>query len=500
MAAPDLRDYQEKHVRATRAAMRRARRIIMQAPTGAGKSVMISYMIARAAERGLSAWLICHRQELLDQLSGTLWQAGVNHGVIMSGRTPTRHPIQIASIQTLVRRLGKLRPPDMLAIDECHHATATSYLKTIAACPKAFVIGLTATPSRTDGRGLGDVFEEIVDGPSVGELIERGFLSKYRVIAPREAMDVSSVHIRGGDFARGELSVAMDKRAIIGDAVEHYKKYVAPKSCLVYCVSRMHAQHVTEGYRDAGIDARYVAGDTEKSERVRIIRGFKAGRIPVIVSVDLFGEGLDCPGLTAVQLLRPTQSLGLHLQQIGRALRVEPGKDCAIILDHVGNTWRHGLPDDEREWSLEGRKKQKKKAADDAGPNIRHCEKCFAVFRAAPTCPVCGHEIEVKGREVEEVDGELLEVDPEEHRQRRQQTAAQRRRKAQERAATAGRDGVDLLEQLTVLAVERDYKPGWAARKYTFQKTGKFDHPDLDKVRAKETEIRERLQAERKAS
>lgn len=478
-AAPTLRDYQDESVKRLRAAMRRSRRVILQSPTGSGKTVTAAYMVARAQERGLSSNLVVHRRELVKQISEALWSAHVRHGFIAAGRTMTKDDVHVSSVQTLVRRMDRVPTPDLVIVDECHHATATTYRKVLDDWPDAWVIGLTATPSRTDGQGLGDVFDEIVEGPDVGDLIERGYLSPYRVIAPSEPLDVSRVPISRGDFQRKGLEVVVDNKAVIGDAVRHYQKYVAPKTCLVYCVSRAHARHVTEAYREAGIDAHYVAGDTPDGERERAVEWFRRGRIPVIVSVDLFGEGLDCPGLTAVQLLRHTTSLGLHLQQIGRALRIEPGKDCAIILDHVGNTWRHGLPDDEREWSLEGRKITKKKAEELQAPDLRHCPECFAIFRASQVCPSCGHQFEIKGAMPEHEDGELEEIDPEEHRRRR---AAERKR---EEAQARG------LRALTELAIERDYKPGWAARRQSFRRDG--ESASLAELRKMENEIRREL-------
>ncbi len=455
MTAPTLRDYQNKVIDAVRGAMSVHKRVILQAPTGSGKSVIIAYMIATALSRGKSSWLICHRRELLDQLSETLYAAGVPHGQIMAGRPMSKAPVQVCSIQTLVRRLDGLQPPDMLAIDECHHAVASTYQQVIDWARDAYIIGLTATPARSDGRGLGDIFKAIVPGPSVADLTAQRFLSPFRIHAPMHPIDVSEVHTRGGDYDRGELTSLIDKSTITGDAIQHYRDHVAPGTCLVYCVSRLHARHVTAMYQEEGIDARYVCGDTPKDEREATIRSFRSGSPPVIVSVDLFGEGLDCPGLNAVQLLRPTQSLGLHLQQVGRGLRIDEGKEYLVILDHVGNTWRHGLPDDDREWSLDS--KRKRKGSDESLPALRHCPECFAIYAASlPACPQCGHEHEVQSREIEEEEGELVEIAAARHRQLRDH---------EERSAKG-------MYGLVQLALDRGYKFGWAANKQKFR-TGK---------------------------
>lgn len=452
-----LRDYQEDLLAEVRRSLGRVRSVVVQAPTGSGKSVLIAEMIRRSAERGLSSWLVCHRRELLDQLSATLHEAGVPHGQILSGRPETDARVQVASIQTLVRRLDRYRPPNLLALDECHHARSTTWQQVVEHCDGSWIVGLSATPMRLDGHGLDHLFDDLVVGPSVRELIDRGYLAPYRVFAPPSGVDLSGVRNRAGDWARGELADVMDTKKIVGNAVEHYLSLVAagdngsgPPTCLVYCVNRLHARHVEAAYRAAGVDARYCAGDTPTAEREEIIKGLLYGEPPVVVSVDLFGEGLDCPGLQAVQLLRPTQSLGLYLQQVGRCLRPERGKNQALILDHVGNVMRHGLPAEERVWTLEGTRGEG--APGDGGPALRTCEECFAVFdRSEGACPLCGWEPEPNEAAVpDEVDGELEEIDEE---------ALRQRRRREEREAHG-------IEALVRLALQRGYRFGWASYRH----------------------------------
>lgn len=457
-----LRDYQANAIDELRGALRTHRRALLQSPTGSGKSVIIAHMMRESARRGLSSWLVCHRRELLDQLSDQLWDLDVQHGMIAGGKSGTKDAVQVASVQTLVRRLHKLPPPDLLAVDEAHHATAKTYRKIIDHCSRAWTIGLTATPQRTDGTGLGDIFDTLVRGPDVATLTRRGFLAPYRIIAPPHPMDTTGVHSKGGDYVKSELEVVVDQSTVTGNAVQHYKKYVHPRTCLVYCVTRAHARHVTEAYQRAGIFAVYVAGDTPAAERRVAIEGFRKGMPPVIVSVDLFGEGLDAPGLVAVQLLRPTRSLILHLQQIGRALRVEEGKDEAIILDHAGNTWLHGLPDDEREWTLEGREKKNGKPQL-AAPSLRHCPNCFSIFKAQlGKCPACGYTPQVKERVPEETDEELVEIQKAQHRKMRRMEEGR------------ARD----LESLVRLAQSRGYKVSWAGIRYWLRNKKRISRAD----------------------
>ncbi len=464
---PKLREYQTDTLNDVRTALRSHRRVLLQSPTGSGKSVMIAHMMRTSAQRGMRSWLICHRRELIDQLSEHLWSVGVSHGIIAAGKSHTHDPIQVASVQTLVRRLDKLPPPALLAIDEAHHATASTYRKIVEHCDRSWIVGLSATPQRTSGEGLDDIFDALVHGPTVSDLTSQGFLSPYRIIAPAKPIDLSGVHSRMGDYVKSELEAVVDQTELTGSAVAHYKKFVAPHTCLVYCVSRAHAHHVNDAYLAAGIDSAYVAGDTPGPERTALVAGFKRGRPKVIVSINLFGEGLDAPGLRAVQLLRPTKSLILHLQQVGRALRIEEGKENAIILDHCGNSWIHGLPDDERDWSLEGRKK---KDSDESAPSLRHCPECFSIYRAIlGACPLCGWEPVTVPHILEETDDELVEIDQLEHR---------RLRKREESTARG-------LQALVELAVGRGYKRGWAARRQSFR-----SHEPIAQLRVEEDKIR----------
>lgn len=426
-----------------------------------GKTVLTAHMIRTAAARSMSSVFLVHRKELLDQTSGALWRLGVSHGVIAGGRARTKDMVQVATIQTLAKRLGAVEAPRFIIVDEAHHTAAASYRKVLEAWPEAYVVGLTATPCRTDGRGLDDLFDALVPGPTVAWLMERGYLAQYRVICPPGgAVDLDGVRTQGGDYIRAQLEAKTDQASIIGNAVEHYQKYAAGKSCLVYTVTRKHAHHVEEAYRAAGVSAVYCAGDTEAGERRRIIDGFKAGRLPVIVSVDLFGEGLDVPGLFSVQLLRPTASLSLHLQQIGRALRPE-GDKVALILDHVGNVGRlmpdgsfqtkHGLPDEDREWTLEGTRKRKKKG--DTGPALRSCPECFAIYRATlRACPACGTAVQMAGRSgPDAVEGELVEVDHALVKRTHRMDVG----RAVHEAST--------LEEMVAVAQRFKYKAAWAA-------------------------------------
>lgn len=416
----NLRPYQTKAVdelRAAFAAGYRAPLLVM--PTGAGKTVCFSEIARAASGRSTRTGILTHRTELLKQASDKLGKFGVAHGLIAPGHTPTGDLVQVASVQTLSRRLGKIRPFDLIIIDEAHHATAGTWSAILAANPGAAVIGVTATPIRTDGQGLGrsggGVFDTLIEGPGIGELIEQGYLVPPKVFAPPMQFNLAGVHKRGGDYVRSEIEERVDKPVITGDAVKHYSRICPGAPAIAFCASVKHAQHVAEEFRTAGFRAASIDGNMDPGTRAKLIAGLGEGRVDVLTSCEIVSEGTDIPVVTAAILLRPTESLGLCLQQVGRVLRPADGKPYAVILDHVGNCIKHGLPDEIRDWSLDGHKKRTRAKSDDDVPAVqsRQCPKCFALHRPAPKCPECGHVYEPELVKPQEVEGELTEITPE---------------------------------------------------------------------------------------
>lgn len=407
----NLRPYQESAVDAVRESLRRHPSTLLVAPTGSGKTVMFSYISSRAVQKGKRIWIMAHRQELVDQISDTLNRFDVGHGFIAAGypKSPRMH-VQVASVQTLIRRMPETLPPDLIIIDEAHHATAKNTIgRILASYPQAKWLGVTATPTRLSGEGLGDVFKDMVLGPSTLELIELGALCPPTVYAP-PTVDLSQLHVRAGDFVTAEAEAAMDKPKITGSAVAHYRKHAEGKRAVAFCTSIAHAQHVAMEFVDAGYKAVHVDGTMDRQVRKRVVASFQKGEIHVLTSCDLISEGFDCPGIEVGISLRPTASLGLWIQQVGRCLRTADGKDRAIILDHAGNTLRHGLPTDERAWSLAGRERARRNQASDS-ISVRVCPQCFSAQPSGPpSCKHCGHIFPIAARKVEEVEGELEEV------------------------------------------------------------------------------------------
>jgi len=407
----DLRPYQQAAVDGVRDSFRAGRRRpLLVAPTGSGKTVIFSYVTASAAAKGNRTLILVHRAELLEQCHRSLESMDVRHGLIASGLTPDRsHLTQIASVQTLVRRFDRVMAPELIVIDEAHHATAGAWASVLAQYPNARVLGVTATPQRLDGKGLGQVFDDLIRGPEVTKLIDEGYLCKPVYYAPK-TVDLTGLHMVAGDYNRAEVAERMDKPTITGDAVIHYRKYAKDQPCIVFCTGIKHAEHVAQAFNAAGYRFKVIDGTLSKEERARRVIDLSSGSLQGLVSVDIVSEGFDLPCVSTAILLRPTASLSLHLQQIGRVLRPSPGKPRAVILDHVGNCRRHGLAEEVRDWSLDGIRKRGKRGPQDDVADTRQCPECFAVHTPSPQCPQCLHVYEIKDRIPDVVDGELEEL------------------------------------------------------------------------------------------
>ena len=283
-----LRPYQDRAVAEIRAAFNHgARRVLFVLPTGGGKTTVFSYVTSAAAARGNRVCVLVHRQELVDQVSGSLTAMGVLHGIVAGGYPETTAPVQVASVASLVRRLDRTEPFDLLIPDEAHHAVAGSWKAVLDAMPRAFVLGVTATPERLDGRGLGDAFEVMVTGPSVAELTSDGFLVPAVVYAPPVGVDLSRVRTRGGDYASGELAEAMSDKAVVGNAIEHYARLCRGVPAVAFCAGVHHSRGVAERFNVAGFRAAHVDGETEKGERRRLIAALGSGDLDVLTNAGL---------------------------------------------------------------------------------------------------------------------------------------------------------------------------------------------------------------------
>ena len=444
-----LRPYQTQALAECRSAYGQGTRaVLLQMPTGAGKTMTASTVVHGAAARQNATWWLTHRRELASQASQTFYSLGIAHGTVQAGHVSDPYAlVQVASIQTIARRLGQLPRPKLIVFDECHHIGAKTWDDLFHAFPDAKILGLTATPWRLDGQGLGKWFGHMIEGPTTAELISEGSLSPYRLFAPATP-DLSGVGTAAGDYQRGALAKAMDKPTIVGDAIGHYRRLCSGKRAVVFAAGVENSRHIVAQFQGAGITAEHVDGAMDSQARDAAVERFRRGETLVLSNADLFGEGFDVPAIEAAILLRPTKSLSLYLQQVGRALRPAPGKSEAIILDHAGNSLTHGLPDDVREWSLDDRERRKR--ADAGEVAIRQCEECFFVYRPAPRCPQCGHVAQVAKREIEVVEGTLAEVE---------RSQVRRTQRLEERDCHT-------LEDWQALARQRGYKSGWAFHRW----------------------------------
>lgn len=387
-----LRPYQVSAIERVRDAIKLgAKRIVLALPTGGGKTSVAADVLSRAQERGSRCFFIAHRQELILQARERLRQWGVEPGLIWAGEPMNLDRlVQVVSLPTLTRRLrdGKVKADAaVIIVDEAHHATASTYREVIDAHPEAVVLGLTATPTRTDGGGLDEVFERLIVVAQPDELVRDGFLVEPTCYAGA-APNLEGLHTRRGDFDAAELAARVEGAGLSGSIVEtHQKRVGRGKRTIAFAVSVAHSESIAEAFRVAGYRAEHLDGETDTEERAAKLGALRRGEIEVLTNCSLFGEGLDVPDLDAVILARPTKSEILFLQQCGRVLRPAPGKDRAVILDHGKNIERHGWPTAPREWSLEG----KRRRTSQGEAPTRECPECSATIPLGSTvCPECG--------------------------------------------------------------------------------------------------------------
>ncbi|EBL7042103.1 DEAD/DEAH box helicase [Salmonella enterica subsp. enterica] len=473
-----LRDYQDDAVCNVRFAFREVENVILVLATGAGKTVIFSEITRLAKEKGSRVLILAHRDTLIKQCSRKLTDIGTSHGIIMAGFTPAPHEsVQVGSVQTVVRRLEKIRwKPDIIIIDECHLSAANTYVTIRNHFPSAKLLGVTGSPCRLDNKPLGSahggLYDRMVVGISIGQLIERGYLVPPRVFAPSEAIDLSGLRPKSGsDFNVDLLAEKMNKPKLTGNAVRQYREVCYGKPAVAWCVNIAHATAVADAFNAEGIPAAMLCGDHDTPYRDEVLGKLARGEIMVVTFVGLLVEGVDVPEIACVILLRPTMSLSSYLQTIGRGLRPLPGKDCCYVLDHAGLTFRHGFADEERDWSLDwGERQKRKKAASTPAITLEQCPGCGAVFSPASgleaaerkraeqpdwggemCCPNCWHDVARKSRDVNMDEGQMEEITPE---MAKRMKAAKRREVGE----------ADTLEKLLQVAAMRGYNSAWAYR------------------------------------
>ena len=410
-----LRPYQKAMSAEIRAHLQRRQSPLAVLATGSGKTVLFTHVTgAVLTHAGWHVGVFVHRVELLDQAGRALDDAGIPHGRVMPGHTITSHRVHVASIDTVLARLAAgcietarwLAALDMAVLDEAHHAVAGKWLRLAQAMSKALLFGVTATPFRSDGQGLGDVFTAAVKGPSVGDLIEDGWLTPFAVYAPPNPFSLAGIRKRGGDYVQSELQRLMDTDALILPAVRWYGRLCPGTPAIGFCTGIDHAAHVAQRFAAAGWVATSVDGGMSQEVRRSAIQGLASDDVQVLTSCEIISEGTDVPVVGAAIMLRPTESTGLYQQQVGRAGRpiwplgfdpnsasaaerraamVSAGKPYALILDMVGVVATHGMPDEDRPWSLQGGIKGQERAV----TATRRCRRCHRVHAWAEECPAC---------------------------------------------------------------------------------------------------------------
>jgi len=387
-----------------------ARSVIHVSPTGSGKTQVIGMICESAYMKKKSVLLLAHRNTILRQIHKKLKEFEIYHGIIAPGYPHLNYRIQVASVHTMIKRLKKYSRDtfSLIIIDEAHHIAANTWKTITEYFYTAKLYGATATPIRLDMQGLGNFFETMVIGPSYQYLCDMGFLSKPYYKIP-DHIDLSDIKSTMGDWNKKQLNQKMDKRCITGNAIEFYKKYADKKPALGFCVSINHAEHVAEQFVKAGYKSKIIHSKLNETQNIKTIEELKNGVIDIVFSCDKIGEGADIPNVEAIILLRPTQSLTINHQQVGRGSRIMPGKDKFVVIDSAGNCEYHGLIYWPIKWKLTTTKFQPKIKA------VKICQYCFAPYYAnLSKCPDCGMSNKSNGkRKTEPIvrKGNLKEID-----------------------------------------------------------------------------------------
>lgn len=421
-----------------------ARNVLAALPTGGGKSIVISDIIADGHQQGLSECVIAHRNELVGQMSLHVARRGVPHRIIASkqavaqitnehrrefGRSFVNPDARcsVVSVDTLVAREEQLQQWALQVgrwtIDEAHHVLRKNkWGKAVRMFPNAYGLGVTATPRRADGMGLGEhhdgVFQDMIVGPSMRELIDMGALCDYEIAVPESDFHIDDAELApSGDWSTKRMREASKQSHIVGDVVVEYSRRSLGKRAICFATDVETANEMAARFNAAGILAAAVSAKTPTETRNELIRRFRDGRITVLVNVDLFGEGFDVPAVEVVIMARPTASLAVYLQQFGRALRPMEGKPYGLVIDHVSNWKRHSFPDKLHIWSLDRREKRAKREPDPDDIPLTACRACSRPYeRVHPACPYCGNSPPVPeggARSIEQVDGDLMLLDRE---------------------------------------------------------------------------------------
>ncbi len=452
-----LRPYQERTLELLEAALTAGRRKpLLVLPTGAGKTVIACELMRRAVERGQRSLFLAPRRELVTQASRQLASAGIAHGVLLAGADPMGGlyaRVQVGSVDTLLSRLVRrerlvLPEPHLVIADEAHLSITETRKGLLDRWPQALRIGLTATPTRKDGRALGLLYDALIEPTTTAELMRERFLVPGRYFSLSEP-DLARVHTVAGDYHQGELEAAVNRPELVGDVIVHWLKHGAARRTVVFATSIKHSAALCEEFLRSGVATEHVDADTPQALRDDTFERFRTGQTQVLTNCFLASYGFDLPELSCVVLARPTKSLMLYLQMVGRGLRTAEGKSDCLVLDHSGCVHRHGFAHDERVWTLEGEyalAEREKSATELRETKQINCPECACVFAGTRMCPECGYYFAPKGKPVRTLEGELIEIGA--HLEPEHQ------------------DQLAFYAELLGIAREKHYKPGWAAHQF----------------------------------
>ncbi len=431
-----LRNYQTKLISLIKKSLKKGfKKIVAVAPTRSGKTVVFSYLAEKIENAGGRTLILTHREEIFEQTIKKLCEFGLHPGQIRSNRTITKNLTQVGMVMTVRNSIKKqerikkqfhklknftiIEEPDVIIIDEVHHATSKTFNFVIQYFPDATIIGFTATPERLDGSGLiGAGFQSLVIGKSTKWMIDNYWLSKPIHLCPPSPLDKAKLKSRGGDYTPESMADIMKKHVVCDDVVKCYREFFNGAPVIVFCCTIDHAEKMTEAYKRDGWKAVVIHGKLTRKERDNAMNGFRDGKYQILISVDLIGEGVDVPVCAGVQLLRKTKSLGLYLQMSARGLTpiyadgynlenindrkkaLQDGKPESIILDHAGNYWTHGKIDKERNWSIDHKKRDNKKIVEIKKVTCPACKFSWQI--GTKKCPHCGYDFEAHAKRKKE--------------------------------------------------------------------------------------------------
>ena len=435
-----LRDYQKRIVQDIYASLLKGKKApLVTAPCGSGKTVIFSYLAKLTADKNNTVYILVHRRELFKQTKETLALFENNPNV------------SVHMAQTLSLHLDEYEEPNLIITDEAHMAQAKTWRRIYEHWSKAYIIGFSASPCRLDGKPLGEIFDDLILGKTTAELIKEEWLAPYEYYSINVA-DLSGLKHRGSDYDATDAASKLDTLTIYGDVIETFRERCNDARAVAYCVNVEHSKNTAAAFREAGYKATHIDGTMGIKKRDKIIEDFRSGEIQILTNCDIVSTGFDLPDITACLMLRPTMSTGLYIQQSGRALRPMENK-TAIILDFVGNYTRHGLPDDDRNWSITEQMRGKRRINEHGEFLIRTCLECYAVYPASEdVCPICGAEYELTKTEIKNIEEIELE------RIEKNRILKEKKWALSDKAVDEAKTYSDFCR----IAKHRGYKIGWA--------------------------------------